>query len=71
MTTERRCPRCGRPLPPEAYYARLPTAPDREPAYVVRHAVHDDQGRKVGTCVGYAGAATATHEDAARQSQAA
>jgi len=69
MTTERRCPRCGRPLPAEAYYTRLPTAPDRESAYVVRHAVRDDQGRKVGTCVGYAGAATA--RESARQEQAA
>lgn len=69
MTTERRCPRCGRPLPAEAYYTRLPTAPDREPAYVVRHAVRDDQGRKVGTCVGYAGAETA--RQAERQEQAA
>jgi len=63
MTTERRCPRCGRPLPAEAYYTRLPTAPDRESAYVVRHALRDDQGRKVGTCVGYAGAATARESE--------
>lgn len=71
METERRCPRCGRPLPPEAYYAALPTAPDRAPAYVVRHALRDDQGRKVGTCVAYAGAETVTREDAARQERAA
>lgn len=52
---ERRCPRCGSPLPPEAYYEPLSAAPDREPAYTVRHPVYNAEGRKVGTCVAHAG----------------
>lgn len=51
-TTERRCPRCGAVLPPEAYYEPLGCAtPERERAWRVRHRREDG-----GRCVAYAGA---------------
>lgn len=48
--TERRCPRCGAPLPADAYYEPLPAPSGREPAYRVRHPKEGG-----GTCVAYAG----------------
>lgn len=49
-TTERRCPRCGAVLPPEAYYEKLGESPDRYAGYVVRH-----QRKNQTWCTAYAG----------------
>ncbi len=47
-----RCPRCGEPLPADAYLGRMKQASGREPAYRLRHK--RASGRR---CVAYVGPA--------------
>lgn len=62
------CPRCHKALPPDAYWEKLDETPTRSPAYVVRHPIRDARGKKVGTCVGYAGPVLETSSSCGRTS---